>query len=143
MTNIKRFFDWLFSVPDAQRTPATALVWWELRRIPYNILVGVVGIASLAVFLGSIFSANVLGPGEDAVEPLALLAAPIAINICYTAGWLGESVLWVFWPDKRQFFGPLLFKLGLGFSLFVVTLPAIFWGGFRLLQLMGFKLSAA
>src|SRR5690242_20375788 len=118
---VKQFFVWLFSVPETERTLGSVIVWWELRRIPYNIIVGCVAFISLILFFVSIASANVLGPGEDAVEPLALIFAPIAINICYTAGWFIESILCCIWPRKRRMFGPLLFKTGLFFSLFVVT----------------------
>jgi len=130
---------WLFTVPEAERTLGSVVAWWELRRISYNLIVGSVGFVSLIIFFISIVSANVLGPGEDAVEPLAIMFAPIAINICYTAGWFVESVLWFIWPSKRHILGPLLFKVGLGFSLLMVTLPAVFWGGFRLLQVLGIQ----
>ena len=33
--------------------------------------------------------------------------------------------------------GPLLLKLNLGLGLFLMTLPAAFWGGYRLLHLVG------
>ena len=39
----------------------------------------------LAIFATSIYSSGHLQPGEDAVEPFALLLAPIAANIGYTA----------------------------------------------------------
>jgi len=130
---------WLFTVPETERTLGSVIAWWELRRTPYNLIVGSAGFVSLVIFFISIVSANVLEPGEDAVEPLAIMFAPIAVNICYTAGWVVENVLWLVWPSKRHIWGPLLFKIGLGFSLFMVTLPALFWGGFRLLQVLGIQ----
>ena len=33
--------------------------------------------------------------------------------------------------------GPALFVLGLAFTLFLISLPALAWGSFRLLQLAG------
>jgi hypothetical protein len=133
---LRQSWRWLFSVPETQRSGFDVLVWWELRRIPYNLIVGAVGFIALIIFFMSIVSSGVLGPGEDAVEPLALIFAPIAINICYCAGWIVESTLRIIWPDKQQLFGPVLFKLGLGFSLLVVTLPATIWLGYRCLQLL-------
>lgn len=133
---IKQFFVWLFSVPETERTLGSVVAWWELRRIPYNMIVGFVAFISLILFFVSITSAKVLSAGEDAVEPLALIFAPIAINICYTAGWFIEGILWYIWPRKRRMFGPLLFKIGLGFSLFIVTLPAIYWCGYRIFQIL-------
>jgi hypothetical protein len=137
MNRITQFWKWLFSIPDAPRSAFDVVVWWELRRIPYNFIVGCVGFISLIIFFISIASSGELKPGDDAVEPLALIFAPIAINVLYCAGWIVENILRVIWPSKRRFFGPFLFKLGLGFSLLVITFPAGFWLGYRLLQLCG------
>lgn len=134
---MKEFRRWLFSVPDTQRSGFDVIVWWEQRRIPYNLVVGGIGFVSLVIFFVCIVSSGELGPGEDAVEPLALIFAPIAVNICYCAGWIVENILRVLWPSKQQLFGPMLLKLGLGFSLFVATFPAVFWLCYRLLQLCG------
>ncbi|MEO6908765.1 MAG: hypothetical protein ABI210_12840 [Abditibacteriaceae bacterium] len=136
---MRKFFVWLFAIPETERTLGNVVAWWELRRFPYNIIVGSVSFVSLVIFFVSITSAHVLGPGEDPVEPLALIISPIIINICYTVGWFAESILWLIWPRKRHVWGPLLFKIGLAFSLFMVTFPALFWGGFRLLQILGFQ----
>jgi hypothetical protein len=128
--------DWLFAPP---REPVTALRligWWELRRIPFNIIIGVFGIICLAIFFVSIDTSGTLQPGEDAVEPPALFIAPFAANICYTAGWLVDAPLRVVRPAIRPQFSPWLFRFGLGFSLFIISIPAVFWGGYRVLQLM-------
>lgn len=137
MNRLRQFWRWLFSVPDRQRSWFDVIVWWELRRIPYNLIVGGVGCISLIIFFVSIVSSGVLGPGEDAVEPLAIIFAPVAINICYCAGWIFENILRVILPSKQHLLGPVLLKLGLGFSLFVVTFPAVLWSSYRLLQLCG------
>lgn len=65
---------------------------------------------------------------------MALLFAPFAINICYTAGWFVEALLSLFLPNKTHKVGLWLFRVGLTFSLFVVTFPAVFWAGYLLLQ---------
>jgi len=85
-----------------------------------------VGLLSLVAFLALIGYCGHLPLGEDAFEPLGLLIAPIAINICYTAGWVTEIALWLAQPAGRLV-GPRLLRLGLGFSLIVATLPAILW----------------
>ena len=44
-----------------------------------------------------------LQPGEDAVEPMALLLAPFAMNLCYTAGWVAELLYkWGIWGRDGQ-----------------------------------------
>jgi hypothetical protein len=71
------------------------------------------------------------------VESLALFGAPLAINVLYTLGWLVEVPTRLVVPTLSPGFGPLLLKLGLGLGLFLTTLPAAFWVGYRLLQLVG------
>jgi len=112
------------------------IIWWEMRRIPFNLLIGIYGIISLAIFFWGIWESELLGPGEDAVEPIALLAAPFAVNICYTFGWIVELPARVLWPSLSRQLGPWLLRLGVAFSLFVISIPPVFWGGLHVLQLM-------
>jgi hypothetical protein len=72
---------WLFSRSDVDTGWWRVIAWWELRRIPFNIIIGAYGIACLAVFFWAITTSGRLSPGEDAVEPMALMAAPFVINI--------------------------------------------------------------
>jgi hypothetical protein len=126
----------LFALPSTPVTPLTAIVWWELRRIPYNLIIGAFGIVSLFVFLFSISATGILEPGEDAIEPMALFAAPFVANICYTAGWLVDAPLRLIFPAISPRFTPLLFQLGLYFSLVVISYPAVYWSGYRVLQVL-------
>ncbi len=76
---------------------------------------------------------GMLKPGEDAVEPMALLLAPFAFNFFYTAGWVVELFLRLFWPDGQRAIGPALLGMGVLFSLMVVCLPSLI----TLLALLG------
>jgi hypothetical protein len=76
-----------------------------------------------------------LQPGEDVVEPTALFLAPLVANAFYTLGWLVELLVELQMGPSPKL-GRFLFKLGLGFSLFVISVPAVFWGGFRAIQLI-------
>lgn len=125
---------WLFADPPAPVSTWQVIRWWEIRRLPFNLIVGVWGLVALALLAARIHGAGVLKPGEDGVEPLALLFAPIAVNLCYTAGWLVDVPLRWIRPSFSPRFTPWLFRLGFGLSLFVVSLPAGFWGGYGLLQ---------
>jgi hypothetical protein len=126
-------FDWLFSAPP--RTGVwQAVVWWELRRLPVNLLVGVYGILCLVVFYWSIMRSHVLAPGEDAVELLQIVVAPIAFNLAYTFGWLVEGAARLLFPALTPRFGPRLLAAGLAFSALLISLPAVYWLGYWLLM---------
>ncbi|MDX9971350.1 MAG: hypothetical protein RBU21_00025 [FCB group bacterium] len=129
---------WFFSPPPPPVSPWRAWVWWELRRIPFNIIIGVYGIVCLIIFYASILSTGYLEPGEDPVEPVVLLFAPFIINALYSLGWFAELPLRVF-IRKDLDAGPLLLKMGLGLGLALITIPAALWGAIRIMQLMGVR----
>jgi hypothetical protein len=96
--------------------------WWERRRVPYNLFLAAVGVPSLLLFYWTMDASHAVPLGEDAVEPMAVILAPIVANIAYTFGWIaegiGRSVPWVSPP------GPRLMRMGLWFSLFVMLVPS-------------------
>jgi hypothetical protein len=109
-------------------------VWWELRRIPFNVIIGVYGAPCFTIFLWAFTTSGEKG---DPVEPLALMAAPFGINFLYTLGWLVEVPARLLVPNLSPRFGPTLLKLGLALGLFLITLPAALWSAYRLLQIAG------
>jgi hypothetical protein len=123
---LKRFFTWYFSRPSDQNSWFGIISWWEIRRVPYNLILALFGILSLLLFYAFISLAHELKPGEDAIEPMALFMAPIAANICYTAGWIVE-LFWFIVRKRKSNIGPALLKLGIGFSLAIVLFPAAAW----------------
>jgi hypothetical protein len=133
---LARPWRWLFSSAE-ERTPGGIILWWEVRRIPYNLIVGAVGLCSVMLFFLFISISGKLQPGEDAVEPMALIAAPFLINIAYTGGWIAELIVGFLRRDTTHAVGPFLFKLGLTFSLILAALPAGFWGTYLLLLKTG------
>ena len=126
----------MFSVPPEPRSLLGVIGWWELRRVPYNVIVGSVGLCSLVLFFLFITQSGVLQPGEDAEEPMAIILAPFLINICYTGGWIVEIVSRFVLRERVERLGPLLLKLGLCLSLVVALLPSVYWGLYCLLQFM-------
>ncbi|HJP95750.1 MAG TPA: hypothetical protein VJ843_00065 [Candidatus Saccharimonadales bacterium] len=132
-----KFKAWMFSAPEGERSTADIVLWWERRRIPYNLLVGAAGICSLLLLYFIVSKTNGLKPGEDVVEPMALLAAPVMMNLCYTGGWVAEVSLRKRWPGGGGNLGPRLLKAGFQISLAVVTIPSAYWGGYWLQQVTG------
>ena len=125
---MKNLPTWFFRAPTTLGSPLAIIKWWEARRVPYNILIGVYGVISLTLFYFFIQSSGKLEPGEDAVEPIAFIAAPIAINLAYTAGWFVELILRYVFAVRSTKTGPCLLKAGVIFSLVVASLPTVVWG---------------
>ena len=139
MNNLKKFISWFFYAPNEARSVLEIITWWEIRRIPYNLFVGFVGFISLILFFIFAEATRKIPSGEDFVEPFAILSAPIVMNICYTFGEVFEIVFgssWIYSDDVEPWSTALL-KVGVGFSLFVVLFPSIFWGSYLLLLKLG------
>jgi hypothetical protein len=107
--------------------PWDAVAWWELRRIPFNLVVFLIGVVTILIV--EIVGDHFVKPGEDAIEPaLLLIGVPIyaiAANLFYTLGWISE-LLWSGGNTERTApFRRRVFRLGLSFSVFLTLLPAI------------------
>jgi hypothetical protein len=124
---VRRYIAWFFSRPSKPLSRLQIVAWWEARRVPYNLIVGSIGVVSLLLFSLFIGLTHELKPGEDAIEPMALFVAPIAVNICYTAGWIVELISDAIRRKGSSPIGPLLLKLGVGLSVFIVSAPSITW----------------
>eukprot|EP00456_Euglypha_rotunda_P013451 TRINITY_DN1403_c0_g1_i12.p1 TRINITY_DN1403_c0_g1~~TRINITY_DN1403_c0_g1_i12.p1 ORF type:complete len:158 (-),score=13.81 TRINITY_DN1403_c0_g1_i12:241-714(-) len=133
---LKDQLDWMFKSPPPPSDAWSTIAWWESRRIPFNLLILGYAIPCFIVYVWGLSTSGHLQPGEDAEEPLVLLAAPIAINVLYTLGWLVEAPVRLVIPNLPPRVGPTLLKLGMGLGLFWISIPAIFWGGYRILQLV-------
>ena len=137
MATTLRSLAWLFANPEEPVSLDGVFGWWEARRLPVNLIVGTYGILCLVIFFAAVTTSGRLPPGEDAVEPLALIAAPIVVNVLYTLGWVVEVTSRTLEPGLSPRFGPRLLKLGIGFGLLLITVPAALWAGCRLLQVVG------
>ena len=103
------------------------IIWWELRRIPYNLAVGATGFGSVLIM--ELIASTLIPPGDDAVEPMLLMLGivlfGIMANVCYTLGSIVEW-LWVKGsPARHDAFRSRYFRLGLSFSCLLASLP--FW----------------
>lgn len=87
-------------------------MWWETRRLVYNLLVGASGLPMVILLLFwhvSLFQICIFG-----VLPYAFAA-----NVCYTLGFPAEFITRRLWKDKATHVGPMLFTLGSIFSVFI------------------------
>ena len=79
--------------------------------MPYDALLFLLSCIAVPIFFVAIMHSGELNPGEDAVEPLALLAAPVLANVAYTLGWFTEIIVDLVLPRAldaldRSFFEP-------------------------------------
>lgn len=121
---------WLFS----RRAPAEGawgiVKWWELRRIPYNLLVGLTGVLSGLVSLTFAVMAERRGlevPWPD--PPLFVLVVVglygVAANVCFTAGWMSELVARRIWGARAEAYGEISFCVGTVFSVLLTLFPTL------------------
>ena len=75
------------------------------------------------------WTSGLLGSCDDIIEPVLipaiLITFPIAWNVCYCGGAALQSLAPPSNPDFKRRLGPFLFKVGLSFSLILLSLPAI------------------
>jgi hypothetical protein len=113
----------LLRVPQESRRWYEVIAWWELRRIPYNLIVGPVAFACVMLIL----YVKTLPPQRPPEENdfdffFAIYGGAVLANFFYTGGWVCEIVLKLLARREVRWFGPVLFSLGLMLSLAVPTL---------------------
>ena len=126
ITLIKRIKDLrFFSRQVEPETPWQRIAWWEMRRLPYNLLVGAAGIVSLAfVLISGAIAEKMTGlpfgmPDPPLFALAGILVYGILANVCYTGGWIAELLAAKIWGNAGSSFGIISFTLGLLFSLFL------------------------
>ena len=126
----------LSELPFFARSTSTAdtwhtIAWWEARRIPYNLFVGITGVLSggLCLVTGMLcehFLGDPIGiPDPPFIAILAVVAYGVMANLCYTGGWAAELLVRKVWPEQANSFGKISFFLGLIFSILLTLVPGI------------------
>jgi len=106
------------------KQPWDAVTWWEIRRIPFNLLILAVGLVS--GFIVALIGSHVFKLDQDLGSPfIAVAIYAVAANLCYTLGWITE-LLWT-WGNTAQTSAirPKVFRAGLVFSASLTLLPAL------------------
>jgi hypothetical protein len=133
MTALTRF---LYPVP-ARRSIGQIIIWWERRRLAFNLVVGATGIVSY----GFAAALAALPPikHDGGIPLVAVLVYGILANLCYTLGWMIEGGAHLAWRDDIKPSGPVLFRQGLLFAVGLTCLPmavAVFDWGIRFLRFL-------
>ncbi len=125
------------------------IYWWELRRVPFNLAVGIAGLITCAIWLVCLiilttarpeianYPDSPLVPDGGVFAIVGIILYAIAANVCYTGGWIVEVVL--FWLGKKgdMHFGPVAFALGTALSLLLTLLPAVVFVGYTVVRVFG------
>ena len=124
----------LFQRESSAMNGVEAIVWWEARRIPYNLIVGSAGIVTcvvvgfIAVAAQEFFNSDFGVPDPPFFALFGVILYGILANICFTAGWIVELFLRRFSPRKADRFATNGFFYGVIFSVFLTRAPAALVG---------------
>jgi len=97
------------------RNKLDIILWWELRRVPYNLMLGLIGCVDILV-MGL---AGMLGP----LVAVGSILFAVAANVCYTAGWITELAWMGSNVAAERDFAPRAFRAGFAFSCLLTSLP--------------------
>ncbi len=121
--------DWTRSAlpePDTSTTklrPLDAILWWEIRRILFNLILLAAGTVSLVLIF---LVLSWIPSATDGVQSVfAIFMYVVSANVIYTLGWISE-LLWSGGDTRRTAtVRPRVFRMGLMFSAGITLLPAV------------------
>lgn len=108
--------DLLLEVKKENRNLLEIIYWWELKRIPYNLILVTLGFLSIKCshyFLG-------LAADENVYDFNFLLASILFFNLAYSLSCVSEL-----FTKKSITYAPSLFKKGLFVVALIYVLPVI------------------
>jgi hypothetical protein len=110
-------------------TARQIIFWWELRRIPFNLTVGFLGIFTCVflIILESISKNPFVNEVLSISNPptIVIFFYGVAANFCFTSGWIFELVAKAIFKEQTKFFGEILFFCGLSFSALLTLSPIL------------------
>jgi hypothetical protein len=125
-----RLAGWIFAHQLEKSHPAHVVAWWELRRLPYNVIVGAISLLTLSVFFAVAWGCELSGglplgqPKPPLLVIIAIAAYWIVTNVFYTFGWILELLVARVWHVSTPVFGPIVFTLFTAISVVVTLIPA-------------------
>lgn len=119
------------------------IAWWEMRRIPFNLIVGSAGVVSSVIMLATgfvteRFAGEAIGiPNPPGFALIAAIAYGAMANVCFTGGWILELISRRVWEKRTEAFGEIAFAWGTLCSIVLTLIPAaltVAFGSFKLLE---------
>jgi len=107
----------ILKISNPQRKWYQVILWWEIRRIPYNIIMYLTGLLSFYICFVTI--------------PLIYLLIGLLLNIIYTVGWIFELIFVNKFKEQKRLNYPMyafisylilsaFFILGFAVFLFII-----------------------
>lgn len=99
------------------------IVWWEVRRILFNLVLLAAGLVTLAMIF---FVLTWIPKSTDGIQSLfAIFLYVISANVIYTLGWISELAWSRGGAALTVQARPKVFRIGLIFSAGITLLPAV------------------
>jgi hypothetical protein len=116
--------------------PGDAIVWWERRRVAFNVVIVLAG--AFTLFVIQFIAGLLVRFGADITQPSGIASFVVlyllCVNVCYTLGWVTELL----WSDgdtaRTELLRPAVYRWGLTFSVAITLLPAVFVPVFWFMQ---------
>jgi hypothetical protein len=124
----------LFRRESPALSSAETILWWESRRIPYNLIVGTAGICTcvavvaLALIAQEFFNSDFGLPDPPGLGVILVILYGIMANVCFTLGWVTELLLRRMSMREANAFAENTFFCGLLFSVVLTLSPAVLIG---------------
>ena len=115
--------EFLFPAP-AKRKASAIFGWWEKRRLAYNAIVGTAGVTSLTI-MGVLSWLPPMSDPIGAVLWRPILAVGVLANLFYFLGPICEIAIHKLFGREVLPTGPVLYRMGLTFSVGLMFLPAM------------------
>ncbi len=139
------FFRSLYNRPAFKRDQPTVgasqvVLWWECRRLFFNLAVFLTGIVSCVLLIICGFcSEQMVGeaiglPDGPLLGVFAIFSYGLLANVFYTSGWICELFSrGIVDREKASAFGILAFRAGVTFSVALTRTPALVcWAAFAI-----------
>lgn len=124
-------------------TARQAIGWWEARRVPFNLVVAIAGTVTVVVVSVVGLAATLLFhsdfglPDPPLFAVIGVIVYALAVNVCYTGGWLAEILIRTAWPEQADRFATLSLSLGLLLTVLVTLVPAVVVSATGIFRLVG------
>lgn len=131
-----------FSRKDELTSALQRIGWWEIRRIPYNLIVGLTGIfAVVLIFISGAVAERITGTPMGLPDPpifalVGVVIYGILANACYTGGWITELFVVKVWEESGKSFGEISFTLGFIFSVLLTLSIGLFFSALNVIQII-------